>query len=205
MLKKLAVLSALALLPAAAFAHTTVGIAYDNVGINAGPGLHMTLPGGKLTAKQDLGDGYALSGDFVGAGGENHASFYGARVNLAKDLPVLGGTLAPGLDAGFNRLNVGPAQHLEAAYAGFDVSYDYPLSRNFALYANGGFGRNFATSVTGFSTIGGLTYNGGAGADFHVGPGMLTAGYEYRHLPLSSSAGLHLNTGQFTVGYAVRF
>lgn len=204
-MKKIAVLSAAALLslPMAAFA-STVGIAYDNVGINAGPGLGMTLPGGKLTASTGLGAGYALSGDFVGAGGKNNATFYGARVNFTKDLPVLGGTLAPGLDAGFNSLNVGAA-NAEAAYAGFDVSYRYPVTRAFSLYANGGFGRDFATSVTGLSTIGGLTYSAGAGADFHVGPGMLMAGYEYRHLPLSSAYNLHLNTGQFTIGYAMQF
>jgi len=94
---------------------------------------------------------------------------------------------------------------MEAAYAGFDVSYRYPITSAFSLEANGGFGRDFATSVTDLSTIGGLTYNAGALADFRVGPGILNAGYEYRHLPLSTAYDLHLNTGQFTIGYGIVF
>jgi hypothetical protein len=34
---------------------TTIGIGYTNIGIHAGDGLNMSLPGGSLTAKQSLG------------------------------------------------------------------------------------------------------------------------------------------------------
>jgi hypothetical protein len=89
----------------------TVGIGYDNVGISAGHGLNMTLPGGYLKARQDFGP-WVASARFEGAGG---------------------------------------------------------------------------------------------GMDFRVGPGTLNAGYQYRHLPLSTAHDLHLNTGQFTVGYGMSF
>lgn len=198
----MAAVSALLLAPAA-FA-TTVGIAFDNVGISAGPGANMTLPGGKLSVAQGFGSGYALSGNFVGAGGKNDATFYGARVEFSKALPLWGGKIVPGLAMGFNSLNVGPV-NAEAAYGGFRVAYRYPVTRWFHLEANGGFGRDFATSVTDISTIGGLTYNAGAQADFHVGPGWLDAGYQYRHLPLSTAYDLHLDTAQFTIGYHLMF
>jgi len=90
----LAALSTLLLAPTAFGA--TAGLAFDNVGISAGHGLDMTLPGGKLTASTAFGDGLVLSGNFIGAGGKNDATFYGARVNFAKQIPVLGGTLATG-------------------------------------------------------------------------------------------------------------
>ncbi len=37
---------------------TTVGVGFTNVGIHAGDGLNMSVPGGSLTAKQSLGYGY---------------------------------------------------------------------------------------------------------------------------------------------------
>ncbi|WP_215843287.1 hypothetical protein HHS34_005645 [Acidithiobacillus montserratensis] len=182
----------------------TVGIGYDNVGISAGPGLNMTLPGGYLTARQGLGDDFSVFGKFAGAGGKNDATFYGLRGGIGKAIPFDGGVFTPSLDMGWQRLNVGPAS-LRAAYAGVNVQYRYPLNREISLEANGGFGRDFSTSVTGLSTIGGLAYNAGASADFRVGPGFLNAGYSYRHLPLSGANDLHLNTGQFLIGYQMAF
>lgn len=204
MRKRLIIAAVPALLLAPAAFATTVGLAYDNVGIDAGPGMSLTLPGGKLSVDQPLGAGYGISGNIVGAGGENQATFYGANAKAYKAIPFDGGQFRPGLDLGYNRLS-SDGYHVAAAYAGIDVSYRYPLNRDVAIEANGGFGRDFATSVTGLSTIGGLTYNAGAQADFRVGPGLMAAGYGYRHLPLSTAYGLHLNTGQFTIDYRLRF
>lgn len=182
----------------------SLGIGFDNVGIDAGHGLNMTLPGGRILVSQRLGSGYAVSGSFEGAGGKNNATFYGARVGISKALSFDGGTFTPGLNMGWQRLNAG-SDNLQAAYGGVNVTYRYPLTRAIDLKADVGFGRDFCTSVTGIQTIGGLTYNAGAQADFHMGPGWLDAGYAYRHLPLSTSNDLHLITGQFTVGYRIHF
>lgn len=180
---------------------TTVGIAYDNVGINlGGPGI--TLPGGKLSVSQSLGMGMTASGSFVGAGGRFDSTFYGLNAALAKDYPVLGGKLMPSVNLGFNRLNTGPMS-AEAAYAGVGLGYAYPLTKEVSLGVDGGFGRDFATSVTDAQTFGGLAYNAGAEAAFKLGPGCVDAGYQYRHLPLDGSVGL--NTNEFTIGYAMMF
>lgn len=205
MFKKTAVLAAVSaiLLAPAAFA-TTVGLAYDNVRIDVGQGIDFTSPGGKLSIDQSLGAGYGISGDFVGASGGNDATFYGVRAKAYKAIPFDGGQFRPGLDLGYNRLS-GDGSHAAAMYAGVDVFYRYPLNRNIALQVNAGFGRDFDTSVTDLNTIGGLTYTGGGGMDFRVGPGVLSAGYQYRHLPLSTAYDLHLNTGQFTIGYGMSF
>ena len=182
----------------------TVDIGYDNVGISAGPGLNMTLPGGYLKARQDFGP-WVASARFEGAGGENRSDFFGGHAGIGYRLSLDGlGHVTPSLRMGYDALNV-PGGSLDAAFAGVHVRYAYAITPAVGLYADGGFGRDFATHVTGLSTIGGLTYEGGGGMDFRVGPGTLNAGYQYRHLPLSSVDDLHLNTGQFTIGYGLSF
>ncbi|MGE0047770.1 MAG: hypothetical protein AB7T01_02390 [Acidithiobacillus sp.] len=206
MFHKTVLLSAVSLAFAApaAFASTVVGIGFDNVGIDAGQGNSMTLPGGKLSVSQSLGDHYLVSGNFVGAGGKNDATFYGMKIGAYKSIPFDGGKFLPGLEVGYNRLNIADA-HVSAMYAGADVAYRYPLNRDVMVQVDGGVGRDFLTSVTGRPTIGGLAYNAGAQAGFRVGPGLFDVGYQYRHLPLSSGADLHLNTGEVSIGYRVRF
>lgn len=189
----------------AAFA-STVGLGFTNVGIHAGEGLNMSLPGGFVTAKQGLGSGYQLSGHFLGAGGENSATFYLGNVGFGKVIS-LGqglGTVTPSVNMGFQSLN-SLGENLSAATAFARIRYDYHINHAVGLYAQGGFGRDFATSVTGISTIGGLMYNAGVGADFGVGPGLFKVGYEYSHLPLSGAAGLHLSTDQYHIGYSISF
>ncbi|MGK9450249.1 hypothetical protein ACSSZE_03150 [Acidithiobacillus caldus] len=182
----------------------TVGVGYDNVEINTGPGLNMSLPGGFLRAHQDFGR-MVVSGQFEGAGGENHADFFGGHIGVGYGFALDGlGHITPSLRMGYDALNV-PGGSLDAAFAGFHVRYTYTITPAVGLYADGGFGRDFATHVTGLSTIGGLTYGGGGGMDFHIGPGVLDASYQYRHLPLSAANDLNLNTGQFTVGYGMSF
>ncbi len=185
---------------------TTVGVGFTNVGIHAGDGLNMSVPGGSLTAKQSLGYGYQVNGHFLGAGGENQADFFLGSVGAGKVIHLGNGlgTVMPSLNMGFQSLNI-VGGNLSAATAFARVKYDYAINRNFNLYAQGGFGRDFATSVTGISTIGGLMYNAGAGANFRVGPGMFNVGYEYSHLPLSGAAGLHLSTDQYNIGYSMTF
>ncbi|MBU2763353.1 MULTISPECIES: outer membrane beta-barrel protein [Acidithiobacillaceae] len=182
----------------------TVGAGFDNVGISAGPGLNMTLPGGYLKARQDFGP-WVASARFEGAGGENRSDFFGGHAGIGYRFALAGlGYITPSLRMGYDTLNV-PGGNLDAAFAGVHVRYAYAITPVVGLYADGGFGRDFATHVTGLSTIGGLTYEAGGGMDFHVGPGVLDAGYQYQHLPLSSANDLHLNTGQFTIGYGIHF
>lgn len=185
---------------------TTIGIGFTNIGIHAGDGLNMSLPGGSLTAKKSLGGGYQVNGHFLGAGGENQADFFLGNVGVGKVIPLGAGlgTVTPSLNMGFQSLNV-QGGNLSAATAFARVKYDYAINHNVNLYAQGGFGRDFATSVTGISTIGGLMYNAGAGANFRVGPGMFNVGYEYSQLPLSGAAGLHLSTDQYQIGYSMMF
>ncbi len=185
---------------------TTIGVGFSNVGISAGRGIDMTLPGGYLSARQNLGAGYGMSAHFTGAGGKYDSSFYSGHVGVGKAYSLDGlGTLTPALQVGYQSLNVGPDDNLSAAYAGFHVRYMYAVTKDVHLYADGGFGRDFATSVTGLQTFGGLEYSGGGGALFNTGYGWVKAGYQYRHLPLSTASDLHLNTGQFVIGYAVQF
>ncbi len=182
----------------------TVSVGYDNVGINAGPGLNMTLPGGCVRAHQDFGP-WVVMGQFEGASGENHADFFGGHAGVGYRLPLDGlGTITPSLRMGYDALNI-PGGSLDAAFAGVHVNYTYAIIKAVHLYADGGFGRDFATHVTGLSTIGGLTYEGGGGMNFVVGPGALDVGYQYHHLPLSTAHDLHLDTGQFTIGYGMSF
>jgi hypothetical protein len=185
---------------------TTAGIGFTNIGIHAGDGLNMSLPGGSLTATQSLGSGYQVNGHFLGAGGENQADFFLGNVGVGKVIH-LGeglGTVTPSLNMGFQSLNV-QGSNLSAATAFARVKYDYAINHNVKLYAQGGFGRDFATSVTNLSTIGGLMYNAGVGANFLVGPGTFNVGYEYSHLPLSGASGLHLSTDQYQIGYSIMF
>lgn len=185
---------------------TTIGIGYTNLGIHAGDGLNMSLPGGSITASQSFGNGYQVTGHFLGAGGENQSDFFLGTAGIGKVIPLGSGlgTITPSVNMGFQSLNV-PGANLSAATAFARVKYDYAINPNVGLYAQGGFGRDFATSVTNLSTIGGLMYNAGAGANFRVGPGMFNVGYEYSHLPLSGSAGLQLSTDQYNIGYSVMF
>lgn len=185
---------------------STVGVGFTNVGIHAGDGLNMSLPGGYITAEQSLGDGYAVSGKFTGAGGKNDATFYAGHAQIGKTLNIGGGmgTITPALRMGFQSFNT-MGLNLQAATAMVHVGYLFPVNRHIALYAGGGFGRDFETSVTSLQTIGGLMYTADAGADFKIGPGIARAGFQYQHLPLSHAAGLHLNTDEFSVGYRVVF
>ncbi|WP_312283679.1 hypothetical protein [Candidatus Igneacidithiobacillus taiwanensis] len=184
---------------------TTLVVGFNNVGISAGPGISMTLPGGYLSGYQALGAGYGISARFTGAGGKNDATFYAGHLGVGKSFSLNGlGRVTPSLRVGFQSLNVGMA-NLSAGYAGIHVRYVYPVTNAVHLYVAGGFGRDFATSVSGMKTIGGLEYSGGGGVWFNTGYGALQAGYQYRHLPLSTSSDLHLNTGQVVIGYAVRF
>lgn len=206
-MKRLVISAALAvMLVSGAACASTVGVGFDNVGIHAGDGLNMSLPGGYVTAKQSLGSGYAVSGKFVGAGGKNDATFYAGHAQVGKTLNLGGGlgTITPALRMGYQSFNI-MGGNLSAATAGVHVGYLFPVNRDIALYAGGGFGRDFETSITGRPAVGGLMYSADAGADFKIGPGVASAGYKYEHLPMSDAAGLNLNTDQFTVGYSMRF
>ncbi|EGQ62125.1 hypothetical protein GGI1_11008, partial [Acidithiobacillus sp. GGI-221] len=78
--------------------------------------------------------------------------------------------------------------------------------RHVSLDGNAAMGRDFATHVTGLHTVGGLFYQAGADVNFSgVGPGLFTVGYEYRHLPISISNGIHLDTSGFQARYSITF
>lgn len=182
----------------------TVGVGFNEVGIHAGNGLNMSLPGGYLTAMQHFGH-FSVSGQFTGAGGKNDATFYAGHVQVGKSLNLDGlGTITPALRMGFQSFNV-MGGNLSAATAMVHIGYRYAITPDVGLYAGGGFGRDFETSVADLSTIGGLMYTADVGADFKIGPGTFNVGGQYAHLPLSSAAGLHLNTDQLHIGYQMRF
>lgn len=194
------ILSTLMAVPVLACANDyNAGVGFDSTSING-----MSLPAGQLSVSKSFGD-YAAKADITGGSG-NGMSFYGAQVGAGKHISFDTGMAYVGLMGGYERLGYS-AGHLSAAYAGADVGYLYPLSRNIAVSVNGGFGRDFATSATTDShTTGGLFYKAGAALDFaNVGPGVVDVSFNYQHLPISESHDLHLNTRTYGIGYKMSF
>ncbi len=141
-------------------------------------------------------------------GAGNGLTYQHMQVTGEKLLPFDGGVIAPKILLGGSRVGIagGNSYHVSNAYAGFGASYGYPVGRYVSLTANAAMGRDFATHVTGLHTVGGLFYQAGAAVDFGgIGPGMFTVGYEYRHLPISVSNGIHFDTSGFQVGYNITF
>lgn len=201
-MKKLALISAVAALlsvPLLANA-ATAGVGFDSINING-----MSLPAGTANVGTMLSRHYAADGELTYGSG-NHMNFERVQVGAGKRIPFDSGMVYAGLMGGYERLGYS-AGHLSAAYAGADVRYTYPLNRDIAVTAGGGFGRDFATSATADkSTVGGLFYEAGASLNFaHVGPGVLDVSFDYQHLPISMSHDLHLNTETYGIGYHIDF
>ena len=190
-------------LPASAFADTTVGVGYDNVGVHTG-NINASLPAGKLTIGKTFDNGY-IAGLALTAGSGNGLTYQHAQLAAAKLIPFDGGLFAPEILAGYARVGV-PSGHVGAAYAGVGIDYLYPVGRHVSLSANAAFGRDFATQATGFTTSSGMFYQAGAAVDISgVGPGLVSIGYSYRHLPLSDSGGLTLDTDGVQAAYHIAF
>ena len=187
---------------------TVIGIGYDNVGIHLGNGVSASVPAGKLTIGHTFGTThYGVGFDLVDGAG-NGLTYQHMQVTGEKLLPFDGGVIAPKILIGGSRVGIagGNVYHVSTAYAGFGASYGYPVGRYVSLTANAALGRDFATHVTGLHTVGGLFYQAGAEVDFSgVGPGLFTVGYEYRHLPISASNGIHLDTSEFQARYSIAF
>ncbi|MBU2770113.1 hypothetical protein [Acidithiobacillus caldus] len=180
----------------------TLGVGYDNVGVNAG-GIHSTLPAAKISGLTTYPDGYAW-GFGLALGSGNGLTYQHLAATVEKALPFDGGTITPEITAGVTRVGIGYGQHLRAAYAGFGAGYAYPLGRDVLVGVSGGVGRDFATSVPGIPTVGGLYYQASADVAFRgIGPGSLEIGYQYRHLPLTTSHGINLNTGEVFGQYKI--
>ena len=188
---------------------TSIGIGYDNVGIHLGHGVSASVPAGKLTIGHTFGTTtYGVGFDMVDGGGGG-LTYQHLQVSADKLLPFDGGNISPEVMIGGSRVGIaagGNVYHGSTAYAGFGVSYSYPIGRHVSLAANAAMGRDFATHVTGLHTVGGLFYQAGADVNFSgVGPGLFTVGYEYRHLPISVSNGIHLDTSGFQARYGITF
>ena len=187
---------------------TSIGIGYDNVGIHLGNGISASVPAGKLTIGHTFGTTtYGVGFDLVDGAG-NGLTYQHLQVSADKLLPFDGGNISPEVMIGGSRVGVagGNVYHVSTAYAGFGASYGYPVGRYVSLSANAALGRDFATHVTGLHTVGGLFYQAGADVNFSgVGPGLFTVGYEYRHLPISVSNGIHLDTSGFQARYSITF
>lgn len=196
-----AVLAAVLATPLMAEANTyTMGATFDSTSING-----MSLPAGKISSMQLFNGGYAtMESATYGAG--NSMDYFNTAVAAGKYMPFDNGILFAGVTGGYERLgyNMG---HIAAAFAGARVGYTYQFSRDFAVGVDGAFGRDFATSATvDPNTVGGLFYQAGASADFiNVGPGVFSVSYQYRHMPISESSNLHLNTKTYGIGYHVSF
>ncbi len=207
-MRKHIVLSALVALalPAAALAGTTsIGLGYDNVGIHLGDGINASVPAGKLTIGHVFGaTSYGVGFGLVDGAG-NGLTYQHLQVSADKRLQFDGGVIAPDVMVGGSRVGIG-YRHVSTAYAGFGATYAYPIGRYVSLDGNAAMGRDFATHVTGLHTVGGLFYQAGTDVDFSgVGPGLFSVGYEYRHLPISVSHGLHLDTSGFQAQYCISF
>lgn len=203
-MKKLILMSAVAAclsVPAMACATDyRVGTAFDSKAING-----MSLPAGKIAGMQLYSEGYA-TGEAFTYGSGNHMNYLQASMLAGKFMRFDGGHLFAGVTGGYERLGY-DLGHVSAAYAGARVGYSYQIGRDLSVAVDGAFGRDFATSATvDPNTTGGLFYQAGAAVNFaHVGPGVLGVRFQYRHLPISESSGLHLNTRTYGVGYHVTF
>ena len=196
-----AVLAAVLATPLMAEANSyTVGAAFDSTAING-----MSLPAGKVDGMQLFSGAYATS-ESVTYGSGNGMDYFNTAVSAGKYMPFDGGALFAGVTGGYERLGYA-AGHLSAACAGARVGYTYQFNRDFAVAMDGEFGRDFATSATvDPNTVGGLFYQAGASADFiNVGPGVFDVSFQYRHLPISQSNALHLDTKTYGIGYHVAF
>jgi len=201
-MNKKILIALITILPASALADTTVGVGYDNIGVHTG-NIHASLPAGKLTIGQTFGN-YA-TGLALTAGSGNGLTYQHEQIRAAKLLPFDGGLFAPEILAGYESVVV-PSGHIGAAYAGIGMSYLYPLGRHVSVSASAAFGRDFAAQATGLNTSSGLFYQAGAAVDIGgVGPGLVSIGYSYRHLPLSASGGLNLNTDGVQATYHIAF
>ena len=201
-----ALVSAMAL-PSALAGTTTIGIGYNNVGIHLGNGVNASVPAGELTVGHRFRDNYGVGFGLVDGAG-NSLTYQRLQVSADKLLPFNGGTIAPEVMIGGSRVGIagGNVYHVSTAYAGFGAIYDYPIGRYVSIEGAAALGCDFATHVTGLSTVGGLFYQAGAAVDFSgVGPGLFSVGYEYRHLPISVSHGIHLDTSTVQAQYSITF
>ncbi|MCR2831006.1 hypothetical protein NR402_12045 [Acidithiobacillus ferrooxidans] len=201
-----AVVSTMAL-PSALAGTTIIGIGYDDVGIHLGNGVNASVPAGELTVGHRFRDNYGVGFGLVDGVG-NGLTYQHLQVSADKLLPFDGGTITPEVMIGGSRVGIagGNVYHVSTAYAGFGASYRYPIGRYVSLDGSAAFGRDFATHVTGLSTVGGLFYQAGAAVDFSgVGPGLVSVDYEYRHLPISVSHGIHLHTSTIQAQYSIAF
>jgi len=197
----LAVLIAVGAAPAAAFANS-VSIGYDNVGVSAG-GINATAPAGMLAGTLDFGSYAAKAKATIGSGNGLNYQNYG--ISAEKRIGFAGGEFTPRLLLGYTHLGAFGG-NISAAYAGFGAGYQYPLNQFVTVGASAAAGRDFATHVTGLNTVGSLFYQAKGYAKFSgIGPGALKIGYEYRHLPISMSHNLHLNTNGVFADYSVHF
>ncbi|MHB1633399.1 MAG: hypothetical protein ACYCQL_14465 [Acidithiobacillus sp.] len=192
-------------LPSALAGTTAIGIGYNNVGIHLGNGVNASVPAGKLTVGHVFGaTGYGVNFDLVDGAG-NGLTYQHLQFTASKSLPFDGGIIAPKILIGGSRVGIGYS-HVSTAYAGFGATYAYPIGRYVSLNGNTAMGRDFATHVTGLHTVGGLFCQAGADVDFSgMGPGLFSVGYEYRHLPISVSHGMRLDTSGFQAQYRIAF
>ncbi len=108
-------------------------------------------------------------------------------------------------EAGLGYLTLqGSGSRLSAMYANAGLSGTYAVTSALAVTAKAMGGTDFGLNLpNGLQGKSGLTYSGTAAIDWGVGPGSLSAGYRYQHLPLLS--GTPLVTDQYFIGYRVTF
>lgn len=190
--------------PELAVADTTTGsLGFSNVGVSVG-NISTSLPAGKVSLGHSFGDYVAgFSGTF---GSGNGLSYQNEKLGAGKLMTLAGGYLIPEVDVGYTRLGVSYGS-VSTMYSGIGAEYAYPVSNRVTLTANTQFGRDFSASVVspaGISGQGGLYYTGGAGVDVNgIGSGLLSVGYEYRHMPVAQS--LSLDTSNFKAEYSIPF
>ncbi len=191
-----------------ALANTSVNINYVSVGQHDGPGLSMSLPGVKLVANQSLTGPYSIRYSGIWSKSTaNEATFWDSNV----DALVKYNLLVPNL---YTIAGVGIGRTAMNTYGNFDMSawnvyavanLEYVFNSNVNAELTSTFGRDFDTQLTGYNTIGGLSYSFGVKGNYKVGPGFFTLGVSYGHMPLTTQYDYHLTTDQFYGGYTIMF
>ena len=192
----------LAACPIAALANSLgAGIGFHSVAING-----ESLPAGTLSVDGIYHDQYVTGLDLV-AGHGNGMTYDRAEAFVGRTYSVFDGVLTQRLMAGFERTGFGTTGRLSAGYAGAGVGYTYLITHDIAVAVSGSVGRDFGTAASmDPSTVGGLYYSAAAAVDFgNIGPGIVDISYRYRHLPISESQNLHLDTSSVGIGYHIGF
>lgn len=171
MKKQIIIAAVLSIIPAAAFAGPSVGIAYSNVGLSG----HSGRPGVTLTA------GNLYSNNVIASGSATLANnFYGFHADLGKLIPT-GGTVSfePYASLGFVNMNYNQPQTagITDFYGLAGANMNIPLGQRVALQFGGGYGH----TITTFGGANGAVYKGKAEVGFEIAP-HVTANINVRYL-----------------------